>query len=398
MKKKVIWIIMLFLIFYLGSAAFLYNSIINQAPDKNYVKVQINEVKQLGLAAEFEDEKAKEKFLNAADSLMQTAEGLSDEGYYIQTKRIFLGMTVLCCLFLLLLFLYVYFKVVRPFELLEGFAGEIAKGNLDISLPYERTNYFGEFTWAFDHMRKEIVRARACEKEAVENNKTVIATLSHDIKTPIASIRAYAEGLEANMDSGTERRQRYISVIMKKCDEVTKLTNDMFLHSLADLEKLRLDVETIDVRQALAEFVKEMNGDKGDIHIMGEIPAVFVEGDRKRLIQVFGNIIGNSRKYGKTGKGSKAGTIEVSVRERASGEKNREAVISFLDYGEGIPDEDMPFIFDKFYRGKNIGTEEGAGLGLYIVKYIMEQMGGSVEAANTGEGLLVALYLKIVTV
>lgn len=389
---------MLFLFFYLGSAALLYSSIIKGAPDKKYVKVQINEVRQLGLTGEFADEKAKEEFLRAADSLMKTAAGLSLEGYYIQTKRIFLGMTVLCCLFLLLLFLYVYFKVLKPFERLERFAGEIAKGNLDISLPYERTNYFGEFTWAFDHMRKEIVRARACEKEAIGNNKTVIATLSHDIKTPIASIRAYAEGLEANMDSGTERRQRYISVIMKKCDEVTKLTDDMFLHSLADLEKLRLDVETIDVRQTLTEFVKEINGYKGDIHIIGEIPAVFVEGDKKRLIQVFGNIIGNSRKYGNTGKNRKAGTIEVFVREQAECKNNREAIISFLDYGEGILDEDMPFIFQKFYRGKNAGTEEGAGLGLYIVKYIMEQMGGSVEAVNTGEGLLIDLHLKSVTV
>ena len=85
----------------------------------------------------------------------------------------------------------------------------------------------------------------------------------------------------------------------------------------------------------------------------------------------------------------------MSVKEQDAGGKNREAVICFEDYGPGIPDEDMPFIFEKFYRGKNAGTEEGAGLGLYIVKYIMEQMDGSVEAVNTGEGLSVSLHLKI---
>ncbi len=395
MKKKIIWITILFLFLYIGGAAFLCNSIIDQESEEDYANVQVNEVKQLGLAGEFADEKAKEAFSEAADSLMETVEALSQEGYHIQIRKVVLGMTVLCCLFLLLIFLYVYFKIIRPFSVLENYAGEIAKGNLDISLPYERTNYFGEFTWAFDHMRGEIRKARACEKEAIENNKTVIATLSHDIKTPIASIRAYAEGLEANMDSGTERRQRYISVIMKKCDEVTKLTNDMFLHSLADLEKLKLDVETIWLKPVMMEFVKEMNGDKGDIHIMGEIPDICIEGDRKRLIQVFGNIIGNSRKYAGKGKSRQAGSIEVSVKEQDAGGKNREAVICFEDYGPGIPDEDMPFIFEKFYRGKNAGTEEGAGLGLYIVKYIMEQMDGSVEAANTGEGLSVSLHLKI---
>lgn len=395
MKKKIIWITILFLFLYVGGAAFLYNSIIDQESDEDYVNVQVNEVKQLGMAGEFTDEKAKEAFSEAADSLMETVEALSQEGYHIQIKKVVLGMTVLCCLFLLLIFLYVYFKIIRPFSVLENYAGEIAKGNLDVSLPYERTNYFGEFTWAFDHMRGEIRKARACEKEAIENNKTVIATLSHDIKTPIASIRAYAEGLEANMDSGTERRQRYISVIMKKCDEVTKLTNDMFLHSLADLEKLKLDVETIWLKPIMMEFVKEMNGDKGDIHIVGEIPDICIEGDQKRLIQVLGNIIGNSRKYAGKGNSRQARSIEVSVKEQDAGGKNREAVICFEDYGPGIPDEDMPFIFEKFYRGKNAGTEEGAGLGLYIVKYIMEQMDGSVEAVNTGEGLSVSLHLKI---
>ena len=81
-------------------------------------------------------------------------------------------------------------------------------------------------------MRKEITKARSCEREAIENNKTVIATLSHDIKTPIASIRAYAEGLEANLDSTYEKRMKYLSILMRKCDEVSKLTNDLFLHSL----------------------------------------------------------------------------------------------------------------------------------------------------------------------
>lgn len=87
-------------------------------------------------------------------------------------------------------------------------------------LNYERSNYFGEFTWAFDSMRREITKARSCEREATENNKTVIATLSHDIKTPISSIRAYAEGLEANLDNTPENAQiiyQLLCVNVMKC-------------------------------------------------------------------------------------------------------------------------------------------------------------------------------------
>lgn len=132
--------------------------------------------------------------------------------------------------YLFLVFTYIYWKIIRPFVNLEKYANQIAKGNLDITLGYEKTNFFGAFTWAFDHMKEEIKYARANEERAVNENKAIIATLSHDIKTPISSIRAYAEGLEANLDSSYEQRTHYVQVIMRKCDEVTRLTNDLMLH------------------------------------------------------------------------------------------------------------------------------------------------------------------------
>ena len=94
---------------------------------------------------------------------------------------------------------YLYVGVVRPFMRLEAFAQDVASGNLDSPLAYERSNPFGRFTWAFDNMRVEIKRARAAEAEAVEQGKTAVAALSHDIKTPIASIRAYSEALELGL-------------------------------------------------------------------------------------------------------------------------------------------------------------------------------------------------------
>ncbi len=101
-------------------------------------------------------------------------------------------MTGICIVFLTGVSVCCYFCVIRPFHKLTDFADRIADGYLDLPLDYTRTDYFGKFTWAFDRMRREILKARACEKEAIENNKTVIASLSHDLKTPVASIRAYA--------------------------------------------------------------------------------------------------------------------------------------------------------------------------------------------------------------
>lgn len=279
----------------------------------------------------------------------------------------------------------IYFLVLRPFSKLEEFAGEIATGNLDKDLKYERVNMFGEFTWAFDHMRREIKKAKQCEQEAVENNKTVIATLSHDIKTPIASIRAYSEALAENMDSTPERRMRYIDVITKKCDEVTKITNDMFIHSLHDLDKLVIKREEVEISQVIKETVEAMEGSSTDI-ILGEVRECALMGDAGRIAQVIENLINNARKYA-------PGNIHIDT---SSDTDNSYYIVTVKDTGKGILPEDMPFIFDKFYRGKNHGEEPGAGLGLFIVKYIMEQMDGRVELENEADGMLVKLYFMII--
>ena len=296
------------------------------------------------------------------------------------------GLFALCgfCLaFLFCVFLYVYFAILRPFDKLQGFAEKIAQGNFDIGLRYERSNYFGAFTWAFDSMRREITKARSCEKEAIENNKTVIATLSHDIKTPIASIRAYAEGLEANMDSTAEKRERYLSVIMKKCDEVSRLTNDLFLHSLADLEKLKIMSKEMELSGFLKELIGELAAEQNDIQFTVPEFSIWVSADENRLTQIIENLVNNARKYAKS-------NIDIFCDKDGD-----VASIHIRDFGGGIPDEDMPFIFDKFYRGKNCGGEQGSGLGLYIIKYLIEQMQGKILLHNHGDGLEAIVTLPI---
>ncbi len=281
-------------------------------------------------------------------------------------------------------FLYIWFAILRPFEKLTGFAERIANGDFDLPLNYERTNYFGKFTWAFDCMRREISSARACEKEAIENNKTVIASLSHDIKTPVASIRAYAEGLEAGMDATPEKRAKYLSVIMRKCDEVAALTNDMLLHSISDLDKLKMNPTEFELCGFIKETVSELSVQNS---IRLNLPSYFIDVnvDRNRLTQVFENIVSNTTKYAKT-------DVEISAARTEKG-----AEIVFRDFGKGIPNEEIPFIFDKFYRGSRIEKENGAGLGLYIVKYIVTQSGGKVYAENLADGFQIKIILPLKT-
>lgn len=281
---------------------------------------------------------------------------------------------------LVLIFLYVYVQMVRPFRKLQDFAAQLARGDFDTGLPYFRGNYFGDFTWAFDNMRHEIVKARKQEKEAIENNKTVIASLSHDIKTPVASLRAYTEGLAANMDTTPEKRQKYLEVIMRKCDDIARLTNDMTLHSLTGLDKLRVQCEPVDLKAIVTETVADIMPDSDKIRVHLPDEPLKIRADAGRVSQIIENVLNNADKY--------AGT-QIDLNLYA--DKGQDAVLEIRDYGPGIPDEDMPFIFDKFYRGHNIGNRPGSGLGLYIVRYLLEKQEATIEVQNANPGLAVRM-------
>lgn len=312
----------------------------------------------------------------------------SESGLEQHKKQLFYLGALIYIIFIsnvLLLFGYIYHVVIKPFDRLTDFATSVSRGDFDTPVQYERKNLFGAFTWAFDSMRCEVKASRKAQELAIENNKTVIATISHDIKTPIASIRAYTEALQANMDTNQERRERYYSTIMRKCDEVTKLTNDLFLHSISDLQRLEIQMNSCKIDEELPEMLTAIAGDNSRIRLCSKVPNVMIEVDRRRFEQILENLITNACKY------AGDGTVEVSV----SLEQNHSLQIYIQDQGPGIPDGDMPFIFEKFYRGQNAFDKQGAGLGLYIVKYLVEEMNGTIQLENKREGLGVKLTFPV---
>ena len=275
---------------------------------------------------------------------------------------------------------YIYFSILKPFRRLEKFADKIALGDFSEALDIERGNYFGKFTWAFDSMRREIIKSRSCEREALENNKTVIASLSHDLKTPVASISAYSEALVNGLYSSTEEMYSYLDVISKKCEEIAKITGDMITHSIGELGALKMEPTHFDLVQLLESAVSESSVG-GDIHFEKPLFTAPVCADENRLKQLVGNLIGNAQKYA-------GGKMDITLTK-----KSRMFAVHFRDYGQGIPDSELPFVLDKFYRGSNTDGKSGSGLGLYIVKYIAQQSGGNVVLENRDKGLEVTVTI-----
>lgn len=377
MKNKFIFAAALFFVgvIFLFGGFYLSSKDTDTDDERSEYIVALNEINRLNESEDFR--LANEKIIALQENI-RNKENLQKG---INVIPILCGITVFL---FAAVFGYIYFAILRPFEQMKVFAEKISMGDFDVPLNYERSNYFGEFTWAFDSMRNEITKSRASEREAIENNKTVIATLSHDIKTPIASIRAYAEGLSASLDSTYEKREKYLSVITQKCDEVSRLTDDLFLHSVSDLDKLKISLERIEICGFTESVINEISAEREDIIFIRPDFVIFVNADKNRFTQLCENIINNARKYAKT-------NIEVFFTM-----ETENVIIHFRDRGKGIPDENMPFIFDKFYRGNNCGSEQGSGLGLYIVKYIAEKMGGKAVLQNHTVGLEVKIILPII--
>ncbi len=273
---------------------------------------------------------------------------------------------------------YMHFTMIRPFRKLKGFAERVAGGNLDIPLEMDRHNLFGAFTESFDIMRSELKKARIAEAQANASKKELVAKLSHDIKTPVASIKAVSEvGLAV---SDNERDKANYTQIIGKADQINTLVTNLFTATLEELQQLTVTPTNIASKQ-----VKTLieNADYMHRAAVPDIPECLVYADSLRLQQVFDNIFANSYKYAKT---------DIIV----TAQKNQNTVdVVIEDYGGGVLPEELPVLKEKFKRGSNSANTEGAGLGLYISDYFVKEMGGEMKAENGEHGLKVTVALAL---
>lgn len=273
---------------------------------------------------------------------------------------------------------YLYLSVIRPFRKLKGFAQRVAGGNLDIPLAMDRQNLFGAFTESFDIMRSELKQARLAEAQAQQSKKELVAKLSHDIKTPVASIKAVSEvGLAV---ATTEKDKANYTQIIGKADQINKLVTNLFTATLEELQQLTVTPANIESKQ-----VKSMLANADYLHraTIPDMPDCLVYADALRLQQVFDNIFANAYKYANT-------EITVAVQKT-----DKHINITIEDFGGGVNAEELPVLKEKFKRGSNAKNIDGAGLGLYIADYFMKNMHGELNVENGAHGLKVAVSILL---
>lgn len=309
----------------------------------------------------------------------------SKDNFALSEKiSVFYGLMPIAIGFVFIVFIviFLYYKITRdfisPLKDLKDATDSIALGNYDKKISYRNNTEVGQFCNNFEFMRDELKVALEKTQELERSRKELIACVSHDLRTPIASIKAYVDGLKSGIAVDAEKQNKYISVISKKTDSLIELINDLFQHSQAELGELKMVFTESYSGELLKKIVQPMKLEAQKkaivLHIKEPIINVIISVDKKRIEQVIMNLIQNAIKYTPEG-----GNVYFSTEIEGKYLK-----IIVKDNGFGISQRDLPFIFEKFYRGEKSRSRDfgGAGLGLSICKYIVEKHGGTINVAS----------------
>ncbi len=268
--------------------------------------------------------------------------------------------------------LYIKFAILAPFERLSSVPYELSKGNLTVPIKETKNRFFGKFLWGIDILRENMEQQKQRELEMQKEKKTLLLSLSHDIKTPLSAIKLYSAALSKNLYSDAERQHKIAENINEKADEIEGYVSQIITASREDFFSLEVNMGEF----YLSELVEKITGYyreklaliKTDF-IIGKYKNCLLSGDLSRSVEVMQNIMENALKYGDGRR------VELMFPQ------DDECVqIAISNGGCTLAEDDLPHIFESFWRGTNVGNIGGNGLGLYICRQLMRKMNGEIFA------------------
>jgi signal transduction histidine kinase len=281
--------------------------------------------------------------------------------------------------------------ILNPISNLQVAAGEISKGNLQHQIREEGDREIQELCRDLETMRIKLKESIQAQLKYEGSRKMLIGSISHDLKTPVTSIKGYVEGILDGVASNPEKIKKYLETISLKAEQVDRLVDDLVLFSKLDLKQIPFQMEKTSVAQylqgCLAENRPELEKSKITFKFTNELrDERLVLIDREQMRRVIMNIMDNSQKFMDPGEGE----LHVSLRETKTS-----VIMEFRDNGCGIREEDLPHVFERFYRADHARTGiKGSGLGLAISKQIVEGNNGRIWAVSPpGEGTSIMISL-----
>ena len=288
----------------------------------------------------------------------------------------------------------IFKNIIKPLDILAHGVHKIRDGDLNYRISYKGNNEFLAVCSDFNEMAQRLLEMVTIRQKEEQNKRELFAGISHDLRTPLAAIRNYVEGIEYGVATTPKMQAKYLKTIKDKTSDLEYIINQLFHFSKLDLGEFPMQMKSCDIRCLLAEFIKsESDGykQKGlEITLTEEIPSATVNIDAIQFRNVLTNIIENSLKYGN----------ELQKIMNITGQLEVDSVvITLTDNGPGVAPKLLERLFEIFYRGDKArqNPSQGSGLGLAISAKTIERFGGSIKAVNAPEGgLSIVIILPIV--
>lgn len=296
---------------------------------------------------------------------------------------------ILGVLFLILVVVFFYIKrnIIEPFGSLNNVPQELARGNLAVPIPEQKSRFFGKFTWGVNLLREKIEDDRKKELSMQRDKKLLLMSLSHDIKTPLSAIKLNAKALAKGIYNDEEKRRTTAESINARADEIEQFVSEITKAASEDF----MSFEVTQCEAFLSHIIAKINsryapqlGISGTEFVIHKYDDCILSCDADRLAECLQNLIENAIKYG-DGK-----RIEICFDKMDGCE-----LITVTNTGCTLEAKELPQIFGSFHRGSNADKIQGNGLGLFICKRLMSLMGGEVYAEIHEDCFSVTLVVKL---
>ena len=303
--------------------------------------------------------------------------GADTKSYLLPMNLALISMSLLA----LGILLYVRQKILSPFEKLADVPFELSKGNLTVPIQENKSRFFGRFIWGVDLLRENMEQQKQRELALQKDKKTLLLSLSHDIKTPLSAIKLYSKALARGLYPDALKQQEIAESINNKADEIEQYVSQIICASNEDFLSLQVNMGEFYLSE-LVDKIETYYRDKLDMvktdFCVGAYSNCLLTGDLERSIEVLQNIMENAIKYGD----GRCIGLEFSEEDGC-------VLICVRNSGCALPDTELPHIFDSFWRGSNVKNRSGSGLGLYICRQLMRKMNGDIFARIKDDCMLV---------